>query len=261
MYPVLFRLGPLTFHTYGLMIALGILLGLWVAVRLAVRDGAPPAQARDAVHGLVTYFVIGGLLGGRLAYIVNYPADFSGHWMSVFKIWEGGLVSYGGLVGALAGFALWHRNHPLFPWRRVLDWLAPAIPLGHAIGRLGCFAAGCCYGRPTNLPWAVTFTNPESLAPLFVPLHPDQLYESAMLVVLGLFLLYRFRKSRGRPEGALFVDYLLLYSVGRFGTDFFRDDPGMAGLTWGQWMSLAVFAAAVALRAGLVPALFRRKTD
>ena len=259
MLPVFLRLGPLTFHTYGLLIALGVLLCLQLTIKLAVRGGAPKAQASEAFHALLVYGVIGGILGGRLAYVLNFPADFAGDWVSVFKIWEGGLVSYGGLLGMLAGFALWHRGNPAFPWRRALDWLAPGMAFGHALGRLGCFAAGCCYGRPTEVPWAVTFTNPGTLAPLFVPVHPTQLYESGFLVALGFLLLKR--SERQRADGALFLEYLLIYSVGRFCLEVFRGDPRFAGLTSGQWMSLAVFIIAAGLRSGFAPALFSSETD
>jgi phosphatidylglycerol:prolipoprotein diacylglycerol transferase len=201
-------------------------------------------QTGDAINGFLFYGTIGGLLGGRLAYVINFPEAFEGDWISVLKIWEGGLVSYGGLIGLLIAFALWYRRNPIAPWKRILDWMAPGMAFGHALGRLGCFAAGCCYGKETDLPWGFAFTHPDTLAPRFVPLHPAQLYEAAFLAALGFFLL-----KRSRGDGSVILNYLTGYAAGRFAIEFFRGDPALIfNMTTGQILSILLFFIALGLR-------------
>ena len=187
-----------------------------------------------------------GLIGGRLFYVVNFSKYFVHDFWAVFRIWEGGLVSFGGLFGSLIGFGLWMRKHKELPWKKVLDWLAPAMALGHAIGRLGCFAAGCCHGLPTGVPWAVTFSDPESIAPLYLPLHPTQLYSAFLLTLLGGFLW--LRTPAKKSDGSIFLTYLSLYSCGRFLIEFLRDEPKIAlNLSVGQWVSAALFLLSIVL--------------
>jgi phosphatidylglycerol:prolipoprotein diacylglycerol transferase len=256
MYPVLFHIGPLTLHTYGLLVACGILLGSQIAVFLAFRDGLEKRKAEEILYPLLTYLVIGGLIGGRVFYVLAQWQDFSGDLLSVVKIWQGGLVSYGGLIGAALGFFIWHRKNLSPPWKKVLDWIAPSLAFGHAVGRLGCFFAGCCYGLPTNRIWGVVFSDPECLAPHRIPLHPTQIYEFLFLAVLGTFLLRRFFAVRRSPllsEGLIFSEYLILYSSGRFLIEFFRADPRtFLYMTQGQNMSLLILLAGLAFRAWIV---------
>lgn len=247
MFPTLFKLGPLTFHTYGLLVALGLVLGSRIAVWNARRSGLEKNQAEDVVYQLLLYFTVGGVLGGRLFHVVEFWHEFSDAPMDIFKIWQGGLVSYGGLAGALMAFSIWVRKNPEAPWKKWLDWIAPSLALGHAVGRLGCFAAGCCYGNSTDAPWAVVFTHMDSLAPLGVPVHPTQLYEAAFLALLGAFLLWRL--PRNKKDGGLFSEYLALYSAARFALEFLRADPRVLGpLTAGHLFSLVVFITAFAFR-------------
>ena len=259
MFPILYKIGPLTFHTYGLFVALGVFAGIKIAVWLAERDGFKSKEIEESLYSLFFYFVMGGLLGGRLLYVLVHWDEFSGDSAGIFKIWQGGLVSYGGLSGALAGFLIWHKKNWALPWKKIADWLSPSIAFGHALGRLGCFSAGCCYGKPTEEPWSVVFTDPLSLAPLGIPLHPTQIYEFVFLVLLGVFLLMRLAhlmKSATRIDGIVFADYLALYSAGRFCIEFFRnDDPRFWGLTPGQIASLLTFAASIFLRMRLIPRL------
>lgn len=248
MFPILFNLGPFTLHTYGLFVALGVLLGIHIAVRLAMMEGFEREKIENALYSLLFFLVVGGIIGGRIFYVVVYRHEFSGDILEIFKVWQGGLVSYGGLLGAFAGFFLWYKKSKIFPWKKVVDWLAPSLAFGHALGRLGCFFAGCCYGLPTDRPWGIVFSDSQTLAPIGFPLHPTQLYEFVFLTFLGLFLWWRFiklkRMSIVKIDGVIFADYLILYSVGRFLIEFFRgDDPRVLGMTPGQMMSILVLIA------------------
>jgi phosphatidylglycerol:prolipoprotein diacylglycerol transferase len=252
MFPILFKIGPFTFHTYGLLVALGVFVGLKITIALARQESGNPAKTEQDIYALLSYFILGGLIGGRLAYVLIHWQQFVSAWTDVFKIWEGGLVAYGGLIGALAGFMLWYRKHPDLGWRKVTDCLAPAIAFGHALGRLGCFSAGCCYGKPTTVPWAVTFSDPSSLALIGIPLHPVQFYESVFLIVLGFFLFWRWKQKRWNPsfiQGMVFADYLIVYSAGRFFMEFFRgDDIRIWHTSPGQICSIIIFTLAILYR-------------
>ena len=163
----------------------------------AARDGFTDPRVKESLYKLAFQGVACGILGARLFYAATHWQDFQNDWIGILKIWEGGLVFYGGLLGASGGFYVWNRSKAISAsWTQVLDWASPSLAFGHAIGRLGCFAAGCCFGKPTNVPWGVTFTHPESLAPLGLPLHPTQIYESGFLVILGIFLLWRLSRAR-----------------------------------------------------------------
>jgi len=242
MHPILFRWGPLTLYTYGLLMALAFLSGLLLATRQAEKEGIEPQLIID----LSFYLIMGALVGSRLFFVLlNYPY-YSAHPLAIFQIWEGGLVFYGGLLGAAFTSAIYIRIKGL-PFWQLADVFAPSIALGQAIGRWGCFFAGCCYGRPTDLPWAVVFHHPKSLAPLDLPLHPVQLYSSAKDLVIFLFLIWQQRKAH--PAGQLFWTYLLLYSGLRFIVEFFRGDPrplifgGPLSLT--QGIGLVLFSLAL----------------
>ena len=246
MFPILFRIGPFTLHTYGLLVAAGILAGMAVIQRQAARDGLTGEPVRESLSRLALFLVLGGLVGARAFYAFTHRSEFES-WMDIFKVWEGGLVFYGGVLGALAGFFFWNRSKPFAAdWKTVLDWIAPALAFGHALGRLGCFSAGCCYGGPTDAPWGVVFSHPESLAPLGIPLHPTQIYEALFVTALGICLLQR----RPKLPGAVFAEYLILYSAGRFALEFFRaDDPRAWGLTPAQFTGAFVLIFSLAWRA------------
>lgn len=253
MFPILFKIGPITLHTYGLLVALGIVAGIHVCIRQAALDGFPGPEVKESLYRMAFYLVVAGLVGARLFYVATHPGQFAGDWLEIFKVWHGGLVFYGGLLGAVIGFWLWNRSKPFnASWRLAADWAAPSLAFGHALGRLGCLAAGCCYGNPTEAPWGITFTYPESLAPLGLPLHPAQFYEFAYLAALGCFLIFMLslaRKDPNRVPGTIFLQYIILYSAGRLVLEFFRgDEPRFRGLSSGQITSLFVFAAGIALR-------------
>jgi len=218
MYPLLFRLGDFSLHTYGVLLAAAFLLAIWVALREARRQGMDTQQVMD----LFFYVLIAALIGSRVFYVLTNWHEFRDHPIDVVRFWKGGLVFYGGFLCAVVVGTYYVRKHNLnFP--QLADLVAPSIALGQAIGRLGCFSAGCCFGKPTDLPWACVFTSPESLAPLGIPLHPTQLYESAATFVIFLALL-RMRR-REKFQGKLIWYYVLFYAGVRFFLEFLRADP------------------------------------
>ena len=224
MHPVLLRWGPVTIYTYGVLVATGVLLGLWYARRHAPRAGLDP----DAVWNLGIYAVLAALIVAKLWLVALYADYYWAHPREIFAMstLQSGGTFYGGLLGALLTIAI-YTHYAKMPVLPLMDTYAAALPLGHAIGRLGCFCAGCCYGKPTWLPWAVTFTNPRAAAlvgtPLGVPLHPTQLYESAAEFMNFFLLMWLAREQRF--TGQLFGAYLMLYGAERGAIEFLRGDP------------------------------------
>ncbi|HUO77173.1 MAG TPA: prolipoprotein diacylglyceryl transferase [Thermodesulfovibrionales bacterium] len=247
MHPVLVRFGPLTIHTYGVLVAAGFLLGLALAVKQAKKEGIPQERIID----IGFYVLVAAIIGSRLLFVAVNAGHYLKHPLDIFKIWEGGLVFYGGLILAIPS-ALWYiRKHNLDAWR-ITDIFAPSLAIGHAVGRIGCFAAGCCYGRLSELPWAVTFHDPECLATTGIPLHPTQLYESAgeLLNFLILITLRRYQSFKGQ----LFWTYILLYSLLRFVVEFFRGDEArgylFGGISVSQGISVIMGVVAISVIAG-----------
>lgn len=245
MLPSLIRIGDFFLPTYGLLVTIGFLSGLWLAGRLARRSGLD----RDLVLNLGIYSAIAGILGAKamlvlldLDYYLARPREI----FSLSTLQAGGIF-YGGLIAALL-VAAWYVRRKRLPGWRAADAYAPAIALGHAIGRLGCFAAGCCWGVETHLPWAVTFTNPTAHelfgTPLGRPLHPTQLYEALAEAVIFV-VLYR-RYLRPHAPGAILGLYLALYSGARFVIEFVRAhdelNPPVGPFYIEQWIALALVA-------------------
>jgi len=219
LHPTLFSIGPLKIHTYGVLIAFGILLALFYLSKQAKYNGLGYQKILD----ITIYLVLSGILGARIFYVIIEYRNFEGDILGIFKIWEGGLVFYGGFLTAFAtGYFLIKKNK--LPIWKPLDLFAPAIPLAHTLGRFGCFFAGCCYGKETNILWAVTFKNPDSLAQpvLNIPVHPTQIYESLSNFIIFLFLNW-FQKFK-KFDGQIAWTYIILYSVMRFTVEFFRGD-------------------------------------
>jgi len=218
MHPILLKIGSINIYTYGSLLCLAFLAALWVAGREAQRVGLPPGRIWD----LGFYLIAAAVVGARVLEVFLNLHRYLESPLDIFKVWDGGLAFQGGLllgVIVVLAFTLHHR----LPIWGTLDVLALGVPLGHSIGRIGCLMAGCCYGRPTDLPWAVTFTDPQTLGPRGVPVHPTQLYESLLyLLVFGFILWLRKRKSF---QGELFGTYLLLAGLARFAVEFFRGDP------------------------------------
>jgi phosphatidylglycerol:prolipoprotein diacylglycerol transferase len=247
MHPVLFDLGPLTVYTYGLLLAAAYLLGLKVAMVRAARRGLDSARILD----LGIYIIIAALVGAKLLLLVTDFRTFAGDPRELLMLARSGGVFYGGLILAVA-VALWYIRRIGLPLWTTCDAFAPGIALGHVVGRFGCFFAGCCYGRPTSVPWAITFTNPLAAAnvgtPLGVPLHPTQLYEAGAEFAILLVLLASERRGRVYP-GRTFWLYMLLYAVSRFIIEFFRgDERGMVGIfSTSQFISILLAPLAVAM--------------
>lgn len=243
MHPVLFHLGGLAVHTYGVAIGVALVGGILLSVRLAVRDGLPAGWMWDV--GLVLIGCV--VVGARAEFVRTHLDRFTADPAAVFALRDGGLVFYGGLVACVIGVAVYARVRGVSPLR-LMDHLAPSASLGHAVGRLGCFAAGCCYGRATEVPWGVVFPT-GGAAPAGLPLHPAQLYEAAFDLALGLYLLWRWH--RRRAPGEIAGVFFLYSATGRLLVERFRGDAqrGIAvwGLTNGQATSLVVAAVGLAL--------------
>jgi len=249
MFPEIFHIGFFHLHTYGVLVAAGFLVALWMAGRLARRAGL----SAERVANLGIYCALAALAGAKVMMIIvdlPYYVSRPGEIFTMSTLQAGG-VFYGGLIAALA-VAWWYLRRSKLPALRTADVFAPAIALGHGIGRLGCFSAGCCWGVECHLPWAVTFNNPVAQdlvgVPLHTPLHPTQLYEAAAeFVIFGI--LYR---AVGKPHraGAIISLYLMLYSTVRFVVEFFRyhDQGNLWGtpLDTSQWISLGLFAVGAA---------------
>lgn len=221
MYPVLFRIGPFTLHTYGVFIAMAFLSAIALALREARREGEDANKILD----LCFYMLVAAIVGSRILYVLINWSTFRHDPFEIVRIWQGGLVFYGGFIGALLT-ALWYMRRKGLPLLKTADIMAPSIAFGLFVGRIGCFFAGCCYGKTCDLPWAVIFTHPESLAPKGVPLHPTQLYSSLNGLFI-FFVLVGIRRIKGF-EGQIFWTYVLLYGVTRSIIEHFRgDERGM----------------------------------
>ncbi len=256
MHPVLLHLGSVTIYTYGVLAATGFLMGLWYAYQQAPRAGLDPHK----VWNLVIYGILIALATSKVWLIFSAWSYYSADPREIFSaatIQSAG-VFYGGLLGGIVWVVL-YTHFQKMPLLRVLDVSAAGVALGHAAGRLGCFTAGCCYGKPTSLPWGVTFTNPlaERIAgtPLDVPLHPTQLYEAGAEILNFLILIALGRKQRF--PGQLIGTYFILYGFERGMIEFLRGDPGRTlmfhdSVSLMQFVSLGLIAAGVVLwRRGL----------
>lgn len=237
MWPTLLSLGPLKLHTYGLMVALGFLLGRLVAVR---RLSKLHITETEFDHVLL-WILFSGFLGARLLFFVlDDSVSFLQDPLSFFRIWEGGLVFFGGFLAAWIPLAVYAKKWRLHLFQ-LTDVLSGPLLVGQTFGRLGCFSAGCCYGKETQVPWAVTFTNPQSLAPLFRSLHPTQIYSfTGDLLLFSLWLVIEKRQPK---MGFLTVFYFFGYGIFRFLIEFLRGDdrgPQLFSLSPSQWISLGI---------------------
>ncbi len=235
MHPILFRFHSFTIYTYGFFVALAVCVSFFLLNRRAHVFGVDAGLVGD----LVFFLFVSGVMGARLFYVLQHFEDYRGGWWKIFSLAEGGLVWYGGFLVAASvglGVAAWKR----WPILRLCDLFAPVLPLAHAIGRIGCFFNGCCYGRETDLPFGFIFPGDHN------PRIPTQLIESTMLFCLSIFLFY-FSPKR-RRDGEIFILYLLSYSVIRFLIEFLRGDQTLLWvLTPPQWTSILLFAGALFL--------------
>lgn len=255
MHPVLFRFGGFTIHWYGVMMAAGFLAGLAMVGALAGRAGRPFSFASD----LLFWVMLGGILGARAAHVLARWQTYLAEPITILRIDQGGLVYYGGFIGAAAALCVFARIQRIRPWD-LTDLVIPALPLGHALGRIGCFLNGCCHGKPCDSALAVQYPA-ESPAwitqvyagritrfePFSLPVYPTQFYAAAVNLVICLVLVRAYVHRTRR--GAVTALYLVLYPVTRFLVEFLRGDVRSH---WGYWssaqvVSLGLFAVGLAL--------------
>ncbi|MEO6221848.1 MAG: prolipoprotein diacylglyceryl transferase [Vicinamibacterales bacterium] len=253
MHPILFSVGDWPVYSYGVLLAAAYLIGLQLGVVRARKAGIDPARVMD----LGIYLIIAALIGAKLMLIAVDWDYFRSQPRELLSLVRAGGVFYGGLIAAVA-VGLWLVRRYKLPVWTTADMMAPGIALGHVVGRFGCLMAGCCYGRPTDVPWAVTFTDPLAAqnvgTPLGIPLHPTQLYDAgAELLILGILL---STERKGKPfAGRTFWLYLLLYGISRFIIEFYRGDPNrgtvVAGLSTSQFVSLLLVPGSLLMLAYL----------
>jgi len=251
MYPELFRIGNFPITTYGIFLAVGMLLALFGAARLGQRDGI----SRERIYDIGLWTLIGGLVGSKLLmfFVEDHVQVFS------LDFLRSGGVYYGAFLGGFIALAALIKIYKL-PFWKVADAFAPGVALGQAFGRQGCFSAGCCWGKATNLPWGVHFTelgHEYTGVPIYGPdgsdlyLHPTQLYESFFMLAVFTFLYYLHRKRKF--NGQVLITYAVIYSIFRFSIEFIRDDPrgdlfgltSMTGLSTSQLISLIVATGSI----------------
>lgn len=251
MFPRLFHIGSFNVPTYGFLVALGVLIGLWISVRNSQKQGIDP----DHAWNLGILVVLCGILGAKILYIINDWSTYAAHPGEIFSLstLQAGGVFSGGLIAALLAAAWYIRKHHM-PALGTCDAFAPGLALGHAIGRIGCFSAGCCYGKPTTHWWGVTFTNPLAAelvgTPLNQKLQPTQLFESA--VELANFFILTWMLKRKKFEGQVFGAYLVLYGVARYFLEFIRDDPGRGSVFGGIMSGTQLISIFLVITGGLI---------
>lgn len=245
MHPILFKIGPFTLPTYGVLLAASLVVALYTAVRLGRREGLDTGRLVD----FSTWLIVSALLGAKVLLILTQWSFYKEHPGQIFSlgILEAGGVFYGGFVAATV-FAIWYIRNYKLPFWKVFDVYAPAIAIGQSVGRLGCLSAGCGFGVPSHAFWAITFTSKFSHdttgVPLGVPLFPWQIVASiTMLCIFGI-LLWRFKhKSR---DGEIFLLYVVLYAIARFLLEFLRGDR-VRGFVFNGLFSTSQFIAFIAL--------------
>jgi len=281
MFPILFRLpipgiGPITIHSYGVLLVVAFLVAIYVARRLASREKV----SGDQIVDLGVYVILGGLVGAKLLLLVVDWDFYSRQFGSILEqgggsvgatlspmlgqfgavlgtlasmgmsLLQAGGVFYGGLIGGVA-VGMWYLRRHALPLWKAADITAPAIAVAHAFGRAGCFAAGCCYGVPTDAPWGVSFTNSYAGTlvgvPLNIPLHPTQLYSALGNLTIFGFLLWFY--GRKKFDGQVFWTYVTMYGAFRFVVEFWRGDP--RGALFGGSLSTSQFVAIVMVTVAL----------
>jgi len=251
VFPRLFHIGNFSLPTYGFLVSLGVLLGLWISVRNSQKLGIDP----DNAWNLGILVVLAGIIGAKVLLIVNDWSYYTSHPREIFSLGtlQAGGVFSGGLIAALAA-SVWYMRRHRMPLLGTCDAFAPGLALGHAIGRVGCFAAGCCYGKPTHAFWGVTFRNPLAQywvgTPLGVALEPTQLFEAAVELANFFFLSWLF--TRKKFDGQVIAAYLFLYGMARFFLEFLRDDPGRGEVFGGVMSGTQLIAIGLVVAGGLI---------
>ncbi len=254
MYPILYRIPYFNFpiNTYGVFLALAFLCAIFVTVKLATRDGLP----KERIYDLCLWLLLSSLVGSKLLMFFTEP-EYREHPLQLFSLdfLRSGGVFYGGLLGALITGYLLMRRWKL-PWWKTADAYAPGIALGNVLGRQGCFSAGCCWGKPTNLPWGVRFTelgHEVTGVPTGTKLHPTQLYESFAMLIVFCFLLWLHKRKKF--SGQVILAYAMIYATVRFLIEFVRDDPRgdifglttLTGLSTSQMIGIIVCVGALVI--------------
>ncbi|MFC1819903.1 prolipoprotein diacylglyceryl transferase, partial [Thermodesulfobacteriota bacterium] len=195
MFPDLFSIGPLTVHTYGLFVAIGFIVGILVTIWIGKAQDIDSQQIMDM--GFIV--ILSGIIGSRLAYVIMNFTYYKTRPIDIFKLWDGGLVFSGGLFAVVLVMVWYTRRRNLNIWQ-IGDLWSPAAAIGQGVGRIGCFMAGCCYGKPTDGIWGVIFTDPRSIAPLNSNIHPTQLYSSlsGLIIFIVLIILSAKKKFEGQ---------------------------------------------------------------
>jgi phosphatidylglycerol:prolipoprotein diacylglycerol transferase len=247
VYPQLLHFGRFFLPTYGFLVSLGVLIGLWISVRNSERLGIDGEKAWN----LGILVVLCGIVGAKVLYVINEGMSLR-EIFSIETLQAGGVFS-GGLIAALLAAAWYVRRHHM-PALGTCDAFAPGLALGHAIGRIGCFAAGCCYGKPTHHFWGVVFTNPLAHqitgTPLNVPLEPTQLFESAVELANFFFLMWLLK--RRKFDGQVFGAFMIIYGVARFFLEFLRDDPGRGSVFGGAMSGTQLIAIGLVIGGGII---------
>ncbi|GHT54408.1 prolipoprotein diacylglyceryl transferase [Endomicrobiia bacterium] len=244
MHPIFFSIWKFTAYFYGLFVGLAFIASnLYLSYSLTKSKNKIISQ--DKLDSLFIFIPILGAIGARVLFVITNLQEYILYPLSIFKFWKGGFVYYGGFISVMVYIIIYSKRKKIHLFK-LCDFFAPALALGHAIGRIGCFFAGCCYGKESNLPWAVTFNNEDSVALQGVRLHPTQLYES--LGNLLLFICLHFYSKREHKAGTPIAIYFICYAVLRFIIEFFRgDDRGMQyfGLYISQVISIFLFITGV----------------
>jgi phosphatidylglycerol:prolipoprotein diacylglycerol transferase len=240
---IAFKLGPLTVHWYGILVAMGFIAGLWTAARRGKIYGIAP----EKVYDLGPWLIVGALIGARTLYVISYWREefASKPFYEIFMVQHGGLVYYGGLIGAVVAGLIHLRIKKLSVWK-IADVMAPSIALGYVFGRIGCLMNGCCYGRECHLPWAITY--PAGHTTHGLPVHPTQIYDS--LLNLGLYLLLAWFYRRKKFDGQVFALYLIGYALLRSLVEYFRGDYPIHYL--GGWATPAQLVSIGIITGGLL---------
>ena len=251
MFPQLFHIGSFYLPTYGFLVACGVLIGLWISVRNSEKQGING----DDAWNLGIMVVLAGIIGAKLLYIVNDWSFYAHNWRDIFSLntLQAGGVFSGGLIAALIT-AAWYMHRHRMPPLRTVDAFAPGLAFGHVLGRVGCFSAGCCYGKPTNHFWGVVFTNPlaksVSGTPLGVRIEPTQLIEAVAEFIN--FLLLTWLLGRKRFDGQVWASFMILYGIERYFIEFLRDDPGRGEVFNGLMTGTQLIAILLVIGGGLI---------
>jgi phosphatidylglycerol:prolipoprotein diacylglycerol transferase len=234
MYPLLINLGPIPIHTYGFLIAIGFLSAVFTIRKLSEKAGLDVERILD----LTFWILLVGFIGARVLFIFTRLDYFMSNPLDMFKVWEGGLVFFGGPIFCTPFFVWYTRKHKMPMWK-VADAMIPGLVIAHMFGRFGCLSAGCCYGKPTGHEWGIRLYSDLVEKQLQgVPLHPTQLYEATGLLCIFLGLLYTFKHKRF--DGQVFLTYFMTYTIVRSIVEIFRGDI-VRGFVIDDWLSTSQF--------------------